>query len=804
MQGKFQELLRAFFSHRKVLIFSVIVTAVFVFIPDIAEAFVHTKIQAVLIDLPLLLIEKVLSVIANLNGYIFSGVAVAMTAVIKYFMSMTVTPGALNTPSFVSETWNMVRQLTNIFFILILVFIGLATILRLASYQMKQTLPLLLIMALLVNFSGVFVGFIVDISNLVTNYFLDQAKNFTDLGTLKKDFFTGGDATESIGKIAKHISAIIYYLVATLIFLILMFVFMIRTWFLWIIVILSPLAFASYILPATRSKIWDQWWKQLIQWSFFAIPVSFTLWLARASLSISGDPNIGSAPSNAGFLSEFMAPFTALFILYIGITISQQMAPAAANTMANLGKGLAGKAGLAAGSAAWRFRGAGRFKLKKSFGETIEARGLQLRQFGETMGMSPTERAKKKKDKSAELQLARDEAHTLGTVPDHLRSAEDSERLEKLEGEGGEIENLEGEEKLLSSEKGGKRLGAQAFLARWAGRGIELPASEIQRRTASKDQREIKEGKSEGAGQDSKDLARQINQELAKGALKNQNRIIGLLNAMVDNGDSDDLQEYLRRGLLSSNRIGEAFVAARRGGPPTYRPLMKAMAGNMISNPEQFGANFATKKVEGTDEMQRKANGIVPVFSDSDVQKMVDEIPDKLKSAEIIAGILGDTLNKGKVGGKEFMDGGGKDLIKWLTDVRGGDLVGSVIRSPDTKEGRAGVIEAYQAMDLQWLHDKGADGIITYLASTAAQGAGVVSPLSSDETREVIKLMSDADRGIAGTVEEMAENTSRIKVLTDIWKGLAPSSRTTPGDATGGTPPSGTSREGEGYRGGIG
>jgi hypothetical protein len=63
--------------------------------------------------------------------------------------------------------------------------------------------------------------------------------------------------------------------------------FIARYVFLWMLVILAPLAFFCYILPATR-KIWSMWWNQFIGWCFVGIGAAFFLYLAQRMADIIG------------------------------------------------------------------------------------------------------------------------------------------------------------------------------------------------------------------------------------------------------------------------------------------------------------------------------------------------------------------------------------------------------------------------------------------------------------------------------------------------------------------------------------
>ncbi|MBZ9572914.1 hypothetical protein KJA17_01890, partial [Patescibacteria group bacterium] len=114
------------------------------------------------------IILAIFAVAASVSG-VFIGVCQSL-------LNWVMSPGFINVPftnnSFVNAGWEIIRDLTNIAIVLGLVVIALATILRITTYHAKKTLPLLLIVALLVNFSPLICGIIIDGSNIVMSYFL--------------------------------------------------------------------------------------------------------------------------------------------------------------------------------------------------------------------------------------------------------------------------------------------------------------------------------------------------------------------------------------------------------------------------------------------------------------------------------------------------------------------------------------------------------------------------------------------------------------------------------------------------------
>lgn len=325
MRVSLQNIASQIFTHKKLLLAGVVLVFLLAFIP-------FSIAHAVFWDGLLSIIEKgvsgILGAFASIFEAIFKAVAGLMMLVINYFMGLTVVPATgpgLTTPQFVIQGWNISRRLINILFILILAFIGLATILRLQTYQLQKTLPGLIIIALLVNFSGLFVGFFADIGNIIAKVFLDKVHGGWE--------FTGLNWNASPGA---QVARIIFYIMATLIYFVVMLLFAVRVMILWTLTIVAPLAFGAYVLPATR-KYWAQWLGQVIQWSIIGIPISFFMYFANLALRTAAP----GAPGGLGaLLPSFIAPFTALFLLFAGITLSMQLAPDGAQGVINFGKKL--------------------------------------------------------------------------------------------------------------------------------------------------------------------------------------------------------------------------------------------------------------------------------------------------------------------------------------------------------------------------------------------------------------------------------------------------------------------------------
>ncbi|HEX9722457.1 MAG TPA: type IV secretion system protein [Candidatus Paceibacterota bacterium] len=286
----------------------------------------------------------IVSAVTITTGLIFFLVAGVTNWIITTLINVGVAPGV--GPQFVTDGWTFSRNFVNIFFLLILVFIGLATILRLREYELQKTLPRLIVVALLVNFSGLLVGFLADVGNIITVFFTQNITGAPGAGlgssAFRQIFNAGGDATTqafaNAGDLASGFAAALaigaalgfFFIFATIAYLAIALVFFLRLVILWVLVILAPFAFLFSILPITR-KWWNQWLDALIQWSFITVPLAFFMWLANNVLanpisSLSSGPSLtGNISGWSTLIGLMMSPFVAIVLLFIGLGMSASM-----------------------------------------------------------------------------------------------------------------------------------------------------------------------------------------------------------------------------------------------------------------------------------------------------------------------------------------------------------------------------------------------------------------------------------------------------------------------------------------------
>jgi len=317
------------------------------------------------------------NILATITGSFLSlAVAIFNWVLSDNFISLSYTK--LDNP-FIQVGWTFTRDLTNIVFIIALVAIGLGTALRIKDYQASKALPILIGIALLINFTPVLLGLIVDSSNILMNFFTQGGfaggNAFTNFATTQwgnigslvggLKFWDPLASNEARAAATGSFVLIFFNLIAALVYLLFAAILIIRYVAIWTLVILSPFAFACQILPATK-KVFGQWWKLFLQWSFVGVIATFFLYLAdhiirittRGDFLSNASLELGDANPIASLVQGVLPYFISIIFLFIGLFASLGFAPKGADMVMKAGqKGFqaSGKAlGTAVAKGAWK------------------------------------------------------------------------------------------------------------------------------------------------------------------------------------------------------------------------------------------------------------------------------------------------------------------------------------------------------------------------------------------------------------------------------------------------------------------
>lgn len=247
---------------------------------------------------------KVIGVVANLILWLSSLILTAVAFLFEYSVKFSIQnfTDLANNASLVNVGWTVIRDLSNIVFIFLILWVAISTILGLGSGDTMKSVLRIAIAALLINFSLFISKAVIDVANIVALHFYNL---ITDNGTgdiagmfmnglgLQTFFKVGALNIADVGIDTKLIFAALFgtiaVLVASWIFLAAAVMFVIRTIYLMVLMVLSPFAFIAWVVPGMSNHTHD-WWHKLFHQAFFA-PI-FMIMIYIIGLAISGDQMI--------------------------------------------------------------------------------------------------------------------------------------------------------------------------------------------------------------------------------------------------------------------------------------------------------------------------------------------------------------------------------------------------------------------------------------------------------------------------------------------------------------------------------
>lgn len=281
--------------------------------------------------------------------------------------------------SAIQSAWKTIRDIANISFIFILLYLSIITILRADTSETKSVLGKIIVAAILINFSLFFTNVIIDASNVTTLYFYNSAvsgikggsqaigisgvmmdkmrlptvyniNNQEVVGVTTAPGTVVGSVDEKdptltwSGILIVGIFGSILFLITSFVFLAAAFLFLIRFVTLLFLIILSPIAFAAHILPGTK-KYATQWWEKLFTQALFApafmILLAISLSIITSFTSKVGQ-NFGAALASAGVTEGssdlFVNFFIVIFFLIATILTSSSLGAGGAKVVTSRGK----------------------------------------------------------------------------------------------------------------------------------------------------------------------------------------------------------------------------------------------------------------------------------------------------------------------------------------------------------------------------------------------------------------------------------------------------------------------------------
>ncbi|PLX21746.1 hypothetical protein C0584_01420 [Candidatus Parcubacteria bacterium] len=270
--------------------------------------------------------------------------------------------------------WGVVRDFCNMFFILILLVIAFATILRIESYNMKRWLPKLLMMAVLINFSKTIASLIIDVSQIFMLTFVSAigttggaiisalgVQGYFDI--VRTQITENSKSPNLLSTIIGLIMGTIFLIIATIVLIVFLGALVIRMVMLWVYTVLSPLAFLLAAFPGGQSYS-SRWWSEFTKNVISGPVLMFFFWLGLiAANGYTPSTEVTSqcfGPVSSLCPDNFLHFIIAIGMLVGGLIVTSQIGGAAGGLAGkgmgaiNKGKALALRPGQKAGAWAGR------------------------------------------------------------------------------------------------------------------------------------------------------------------------------------------------------------------------------------------------------------------------------------------------------------------------------------------------------------------------------------------------------------------------------------------------------------------
>jgi len=352
---------------------------------------------------------------ANLTYYIvYIPASFFVSAAGEFFdtmLSITISKDFIDA-DFANEGWALMRDISNIGFIFILLYIAFATILQIGDFNTRTLLTRLIIIALLINFSLFFTKVVIDTSNILAlgfynnistaqgetpntylasgapnkNISLALVRSFSPQTLISGDSYTKWAEAKNTGgnsglAVVFIVAAAINLYAAYLLFVVgLLFLF--RLGGLWFAMIGAPVAFLAYVL--NTGGLMQKWWKFLLGQAFLVPIFLFFLYLIVEFIVKGGflSAAFNDTQNLTGFaeviISVIIKSAIVLMVLSYALKITRSLSTEAAGGLVNKITSVAkGAAMLPLGFAGARVAMAARAGAAKTVGKYAAEKGVR-------------------------------------------------------------------------------------------------------------------------------------------------------------------------------------------------------------------------------------------------------------------------------------------------------------------------------------------------------------------------------------------------------------------------------------------
>ncbi|MDP2856314.1 MAG: hypothetical protein Q8N90_04385 [bacterium] len=312
----------------------------------------------------------VISKIASWASYAIGWIGSQIIILEGQILDWIVTNSQFTKLAVVQTGWSVARDIANLFFIGILIYIAFGAILRLSKFNAPQLLFKLVLIAILINFSMSICGIIIDFSQTLFKFFIfapmqgdvnlklssqlayslslqdfwkGRAADLVVKGATSIDFGLTSAALSAMGQI---IFTTIFTYVTVITFGAVIAILFVRNIYLWVLLILAPIAWFCGIVPRKEiSGYASKWWSDFIKWVTVAPIMGFFIFLSLVAASGSNRMqlanNLTASNTSDLFKENFgvinILQFTSIIaIMFAGIGVASQVSPKIAKAATGL------------------------------------------------------------------------------------------------------------------------------------------------------------------------------------------------------------------------------------------------------------------------------------------------------------------------------------------------------------------------------------------------------------------------------------------------------------------------------------
>lgn len=259
-------------------------------------------------------------------------------------LALSIDKKFVSDPTFINNSWKIIRDFSNMLFIFILLYTGIMTMF--GEMNWKRTVIQVVIIALLINFSLFFTKVIIDAGNILATGIYSSINTGSSFSQSLASQFEPQKFLDTAGKLQDPLNSTIIFVIAAIVSVFAAYVFFKaallfigRLLAFWFLMIVSPFAFISMTFP--KGNKFQDWFGMLLNQAFVAPIFLFLLYIIMQVISAGGGilGTLGGATSssNPSWFDTLIAPILTAILIIVALHKSLKFAEGMADDFSKLG-----------------------------------------------------------------------------------------------------------------------------------------------------------------------------------------------------------------------------------------------------------------------------------------------------------------------------------------------------------------------------------------------------------------------------------------------------------------------------------